>query len=311
MGYLSCVFLIFTSVSLVLTSPASPASLNSALLASANSKQGNNGLGASPPECNFTQYGSNVRLQSSLNALAKIPQDPARTTFEMREQGQEPGWFTVLPQGFISDDGKDFINVATKDNSQVSDTSSWREIQSAANSIIQTCVSQPNPLGGMVTDVGVEGLLTVTVSSYDNRYVSCIDPATVQQRSPARYESCKSVLNSMPWSENLITFGAAPSPITHVERLPKIYASPDRQCFLQIVIVAPGYEIASYKSLWAAGVASLEMCTKQGLHSYVKLLGVHHKMAILWKGPEREVGSLGTSLVNLTSGTVVNNLTLY
>lgn len=53
-----------------------------------------------------------------------------------------------------TDDGKDFIEVAIKNNLEVADVASWRIIRSVANSIIQTCVSQPIPQGGMVTDTG-------------------------------------------------------------------------------------------------------------------------------------------------------------
>ena len=53
------------------------------------------------------------------------------------------------------DDGKDYIDIATKDNAETQDVSTWREIRLAANEIIQQCVSQPVPKGGVVTDLGM------------------------------------------------------------------------------------------------------------------------------------------------------------
>lgn len=137
-----------------------------------------------------------------------------------------------------------------------------REIWQAANSIIQTCVSQPVALGGTVTDLGayycdhsfgnvsitlsplfgrvhdrlwltahieisgIEGLLTVTVSSYDSSRVRCIDPpATGPIRVPS-YGSCNSILEPMPWDKRVMTFGDHPPPIgALVELLPKTFSS--------------------------------------------------------------------------------------
>lgn len=311
MKYLSCVILIFTAVSHVFTSPAYPASLSlSALSTSTNSKQGNTSLGDTPPECNATKYGGNVRWQSSHNALAKLSEDPTPKRFKMREPGgEEPGGNVLLPLRIISDDGKDFIEVATKNNLEVADVASWRIIRSVANSIIQTCVSQPIPQGGTVTDTGFEGLLTVTVSSYDNNKIVCINPARVQIEAP-QYESCKSILDIMPWSERQNPFGDTPSPLGPTILLPAAYPSIGGQCVLNVQITL-GYDYASFKSLWAAGVAALEMCIKQGQLGFAFALGDAQKISLNFGKPMRQVGSLGSPRLNLTSGTTRNNLTSY
>lgn len=309
MRYLFRVLLVFISVSLVLTSPASPPSLNSALFASANSKQGNNSLPRpSTPRCDAAQYGGNVRRQSSLNALAKIPQELLPITMRMRQTGITPYYDILLPLRIISDTGKDFIEVATKDNSLVGDSSYWGDIRSAANSIITTCVSQPRRRGGIVTNVGAEGLLTVTVSSYVNNDITCI-PATLTpaERPPPRYEDCRKILFRMPWSEDMIVFSDAPSPSSPAEKLPIYIPSPNEQCYLMIRI-EPGRDTASWKDLWAAGVASLEKCVKEDKHSFADRLGSEHKINLLWV-KQTPVGSIGTSLLNLTSGAAGNDLT--
>lgn len=231
----------------------------------------------------------------------------------MRDPGEEePGWSVILPLRIISDDGKDFIDVATKNDELVSETCSWREIWQAANSIIQKCVSQPVAQGGTVTDVGVEGLLSVTVSSYDSSSIRCMDPPATRPTVVPPYGSCNSVLEAMTWDERVMTFGDRPSPIgALVVLLPKTFRSPDNQCVLRIAMNAPGYEITSWSNIWAAAVAVQEMCIKQGKVGGSKINGLSgaYKISLsLVRGPGSAAAA--SNIVNLTSNTAGGNFTI-
>ncbi|CAD6594021.1 MAG: hypothetical protein ASARMPRED_008375 [Alectoria sarmentosa] len=261
---------LLSAAPLVFASPAQLLFSDTGLSSTSNVARANNNVGASPVDCNATRFGDNLTWESSLNALAKVSQDPALRTFEMRDPGEEePGWVVILPLRILSDDGNGFIDIATKNDELVSETCSWREIRQAANSIIQTCLSQP------VAQGGVEGLLTVTVSSYDSSSIRCIDPTATMPVVVPPYGSCNSILEAMPWDERAMTFGDRPSPIgALVVLLPKTFRSPDNQCVLRIAMNAPGYEITSWSNIWAATVAIQEMCVKQGKIGASKINGM-------------------------------------
>ena len=118
MDFLSCVLLSsLLSISLVSTVPAHPLSLNpgsdlissqnassnhAALFAPLNITQANASVDASPVDCDGNRYGSNVRWESCLNALAKLSEDSAPLTFGMRETVFESDWDVILPYRIIS-----------------------------------------------------------------------------------------------------------------------------------------------------------------------------------------------------------------
>lgn len=87
---------------LILSSPPTPLSLNPRNFASSNSTSASDSLRASPVNCNAARFGANLRLRSIRNALAKIPNDRSLITFEMRQSGLVPGWYTQLPHRIIS-----------------------------------------------------------------------------------------------------------------------------------------------------------------------------------------------------------------
>lgn len=96
------------SAPLVFASPAQLIFSNTGLSSTSNVARANNNVGASPVDCNATRFGDNLNWESSLNALAKVSQDPALRTFEMRDPGEEePGWSVILPLRIIS--GKGFM----------------------------------------------------------------------------------------------------------------------------------------------------------------------------------------------------------
>lgn len=59
-------------------------------------------LRASPVRCSAARYGANVRVRSARSALAKVSQNPAPVTFQMREIDEEPNWWTDLPYRILS-----------------------------------------------------------------------------------------------------------------------------------------------------------------------------------------------------------------
>lgn len=96
------------SAPLVFASPAQLLFSNTGLSSTSNVARANNNVGASPVDCNATRFGDNLIWESSLNALAKVSQDPALRIFEMRDPGEEePGWSVILPLRIIS--GKGFM----------------------------------------------------------------------------------------------------------------------------------------------------------------------------------------------------------
>lgn len=65
------------------------------------------------------------------------------------------------PFSISPDDGKVFIEVATRADEQGSDISTWREIWLAARNIIQTCGAHGVSRGGMVTDIGKSSIIVL------------------------------------------------------------------------------------------------------------------------------------------------------
>lgn len=68
--------------------------------------------------------------------------------------------------------------------------------------------------------IGLEGLLTITVSSYDNRGILCTDPAQTPFLAP-RFESCLLLIDEMEKSDEVRGWGDVPSQVVDSILLPK------------------------------------------------------------------------------------------
>ncbi|KAI4196900.1 MAG: hypothetical protein LQ348_002223 [Seirophora lacunosa] len=217
---------------LVLSSPLTSLSLNPGDPVSSNSTSAGDGLRASPVDCGAARFGANVRLRSIRNALAKIPNDRSRTTFERRQSGTVPEWYTELPYRIISDDGLAFIQIATRNNEQTDDNASWQEIRAIVSSIIQICVSQSGGQGGRVTAVGAYIALPrsqVLALGLSRPLLLFADKATNARKGfmvysravrPAPYASCTSLLAQLPWDERVWIWSSQFQPFAPVFKLP-------------------------------------------------------------------------------------------
>ncbi|KAL8651577.1 MAG: hypothetical protein Q9210_003176 [Variospora velana] len=111
---------------------------------------------------------------------------------------------------------------------------------------------------------GTQGLLTVTVSSYDNRNVRCFSPPTGGRATPPRYESCTSLLARLPWNEREWAWSNQfPSAHGMGVKLPLTLSSGDQRCRLFVSMRDLGYEYLRWTDLWAAAIAAQEMCVKR------------------------------------------------
>lgn len=309
MAFLFCSVLFFIIVghSLAAGNPSRQFSSPSVRRASAPNAAGvtASGLHAPSIDCN----GGSLPRIGLFEALRKLPHNPAPVIFERTEPQREPGPSVVLPHRVMNDDGSVYIEIGIKDNAEGTDWASWQEIGDVVRTALGRCGSQASMIrGSMASGVGVLGLLTITISAYDNGGILCADPAQTQFLAP-RYESCRSLIDGMEKSDKVLTWGDTPAPGGIL--LPKTIASPDRACTASLRMSSPGNDSASWADFWAPIVAATEKCVRHGNFANAIDIGREEKMQLILFGAPRHNGSpdpgLGTS--NSTSGVVNSDVT--
>lgn len=216
-------------------------------------------LGTVIVTCDGSKYGDSLIQSSCLQALNQISHDTTLIGFRPRVVGQ----LGNLPWRFISGDGRCCFDIASSQAELAH--ASLMSFASAGNSLIRRCASQPRHIvGGIATGLGVEGVLSLEMRSYQPS-IACGEPFGPPP------QNCIDIIRIMPTGTGKRRFGRRGTPGIDVPL--GIYLHSDNPGCQVIIDATAPVETASWYSLWEAMVAIDGMCVRQGKMGSAYLLG--------------------------------------
>ncbi|MCJ1456391.1 hypothetical protein MMC28_006752 [Mycoblastus sanguinarius] len=212
---------------------------------------------AGPPKiaCNGKLHGKNLNLASCVAAYNTIDAQTVIKTFGERGHGE---WDINLPFRFQSSDGLCAIDVSHKTDI-FWDHARPADLKEIAKLLIDICVRGDPNLGGVATNVGENGALTIRITPYRPN-VHC---NTAKPGPP--FQSCRNILDEVPVDGTPRVFGPRDHPDTTVV-LPVSYTTPRQRCnlFMDYVDPAAPSDTTDWYKVWAAAMSVETMCVDRG-----------------------------------------------
>ncbi|KAL8757328.1 MAG: hypothetical protein Q9199_002312 [Rusavskia elegans] len=151
--------------------------------------------------CNGRAFGSDLNIQSCLDALRLIPPGRQQNSFAMRYGPAGAQSDVKLPYRWLSPDGLCNFRVYLVEPA-VQAHASFLEIFLAATTVMNTCVNSARSKGGVASNIGGDNKLAVVVAKSEKSDVHCL-PNT---RAPSA-AACHAIIDTIDATRHLTLFG--------------------------------------------------------------------------------------------------------